>query len=579
MFNDMQNLLKRSLTLTESFLSDSYRMMALMMLSLHALLLLDHVDNMRSALFLCHYGCFLLWQPMIRQSNNLSWRAITFIGMGAFIGMLLLNWWMIAFWISGLFALISGRIFSEENSLARLSITLASSYLLAILLLWVLPKLLKSDDDLADISFIISYILPLIPFVILFLPRKNKSLTPSANVDFLYTLLVFLLSSIIILASFAIGVVWKIHYIELIIVVLMSLAASLVVLSWLWNPSDIFSGLELIILRYLLSVGLPFEDWIRQIAKYAEYEKSPEKFLQASMNELVLLNWVSGVMWEVDGTKNQVGQETSFVSTFNFYQLHLKLYSRWKFSPSMYLHIKLLTQILGEFYEAKRREEIITQNTYIQSLYETGARLTHDIKNILQSMGALSALAEQSSNDGDDDARLIDFVRKQMPRLNKRLANALLKLERPGTEKINQEKIDHWWRNFKQINAHLKISFEAPSNMPKIDIDSDTLDSVMDNLLQNALLKARLETNTLIHISLTSETHLCIELTDTGSAIPTSVADRLFKSHVSSKNGLGVGLFHAAQQASNAGYKLSLVDNREGEVRFRLESVLEGKTT
>jgi sensor histidine kinase regulating citrate/malate metabolism len=51
------------------------------------------------------------------------------------------------------------------------------------------------------------------------------------------------------------------------------------------------------------------------------------------------------------------------------------------------------------------------------------------------------------------------------------------------------------------------------------------------------------------------------------------VVERLFKSHISSKNGLGVGLFHAAQQASNAGYQLSLVDNRNGEVRFRLEMI------
>jgi len=49
----------------------------------------------------------------------------------------------------------------------------------------------------------------------------------------------------------------------------------------------------------------------------------------------------------------------------------------------MYLHVQLLTQILGEFYETKRREETISQNTYMQTFYETGSRLTHDIKNIL----------------------------------------------------------------------------------------------------------------------------------------------------------------------------------------------------
>ena len=45
---------------------------------------------------------------------------------------------------------------------------------------------------------------------------------------------------------------------------------------------------------------------------------------------------------------------------------------------------------MGEFYEAKRREETMRQNAYMQAFYETGSRLTHDIKNILQSVGYFS---------------------------------------------------------------------------------------------------------------------------------------------------------------------------------------------
>lgn len=551
--------------------NDSDRLMALMILSLHALLIWGDSSGMHRALFLCHYGCFLMWQPVMRQTKSLSWQAVFLIVVGAGVGMFFLNWWVIAFWIAGLFALIGGRIFSEETSRDRLPNILASIYLLAILLLWVVPKLLKANDDLAAAAFILTYFLPLLPIAILFLSAKHKSASQSANIDFFYTLLIFLLSSIVILGSFAIGVIWKIHYIKLLIVVVMALAATLVVLSWLWNPSSTFSGLELLMSRYLLSIGLPFEHWIRQIAKYAEYEPTADKFLQAAMRELVALNWVSGVMWEAEGSKDEVGDTTPFISTFNFHQLHVTLYSRWQFSPAMYLHVQLLTQILGEFYEAKRREEMIIQNTYMQSLYETGSRLTHDIKNILQSMGTLSAAAEQSSDDGSDDARLIELVKKQIPRLNQRLASTLTKLERPSAEKKSQEKVANWWKAFKQLNTNLQISFEAPINMPKTNIDPDVLDSVVDNLLHNALEKARLEANTTIKVSLMPSAHFCLEVTDTGSAIPASVVDRLFKSHISSKNGLGVGLFHAAQQASHAGYQLSLVDNRDGEVRFRLE--------
>jgi signal transduction histidine kinase len=238
----------------------------------------------------------------------------------------------------------------------------------------------------------------------------------------------------------------------------------------------------------------------------------------------------------------------------------------------MYLHVQLLTQILGEFYEAKRREETIAQNSYMQSLYETGSRLTHDIKNILQSLGTLSAATDQSHGH-EDDIKLIALIKKQLPRLSQRLASTQAKLEMPSIAKKSQEKVSLWWKNFKQLNAHYLVQFEAPSSLPITDIDPDVLDSVADNLIQNALEKARFEANILIKVTLMPSQHFCLEVTDTGSAIPQAIADQLFKSHISSSNGLGVGLYHAAQQAKHAGYELSLIDNNDGEVRFRLEMV------
>lgn len=562
----MQTLLK----LGRQLFNDSDRLMALMILSLHAMLIFGDSSNLHKALFLCHYGCFLMWQPVMRQTNKLTWQTVLFIVAGATVVIFVNSWWMTAFWIASLFALIGGRVFSIETAHARLPNILASIYLLAILLLWVVPKLLNVTNDLEAAQFLLKYFLPLLPLAILFLSAKNKSSTQTLNIDFFYSLLIFLLTIIVILGSFAIGVIWKVHYIKLLIFAVMGLAATLVILSWLWNPSATFSGLELMMSRYLLSIGLPFEQWIRKIAIHADIQSTANNFLQAAMQELAALNWVSGLIWEVDNTKQQTGEATRYISTFSFHQLHLTLYSRWQFSPAMYLHVQLLTQILGEFYEAKRREETITQNTYMQTLYEAGSRLTHDIKNILQSLGTLTAATEQPS-DEDGDARLIELIKKQLPRLNQRLAATLTKLEHPSVEKKHQAKVATWWKSFRQLNTHQRIQFEAPANLPKTDIDPEVLDSIVDNLVQNALVKAKLEANVTIKISLMPTSHFCLEVTDTGSAMATEIAERLFKAHINSKNGLGVGLYHAAQQALQAGYHLSLVNNQDGEVRFRLE--------
>lgn len=553
-------------------LDDSSRLMALMILPLHALLVSGEMNTLSSALFICHYGFFLLWQPVIRQTDKLSWQAVLVVVIGAALAIAFINWWIIAFWLAGLFSLIGGRIFTSESDQSRLPYILGATYLLAALLLWVVPKLLHANDDLAAAEFLLVYFLPALPLTILFLSSRNKPTPHVQNIDFFYTLLIFLLTLILILGSFVIGVIWKIHYLKLLIVAVLSLAATLVVVSWLWNPSTTFSGLELLMSRYLLGIGLPFEEWVRKIAMHAEHESTAADFLQAAVRELLALKWASGVILQTGDSKLQVGDATQFISTFNFQQLQLTIYSRWQFSPAMYLHVQLLTQILGEFYEAKRREETITQNTYVQTFYETGSRLTHDIKNILQSLSALSAATEQS-NASQDDAKLIELIKKQLPKLSQRLAATLAKLELPRIEKKYQAKVSIWWKGFKQLNAHYQVHFETPENLPKADIDSEMLDSVVENLLHNALQKAKLEANIFIKVSLKSSQNFCLDVTDTGSAVPANVAERLFKSHISSKNGFGVGLYHAAQQAQQAGYQLSLVDNRDGEVRFRVEKI------
>lgn len=560
-----------SFNISRRIFNNTDPLMALMILSLHALLTLGESRQLYAALFLCHYGLFLLWQPVMRQSKTLSWQAAVMIVIGAAFAMFYINWWGMAFWIAGLFALISGRVFAAEHTHTRLPKLLAATYLLSVLLLWVVPNLLQVKDDLAASEFLVTYVLPLLPLAILVLSAKNNPDTQTPNLDFFYTLLIFLLTLIVILGSFALGIIWKIQYIKLLAVTVFGLAAILVAISWLWNPSATFSGLKLLMSRYLLSLGLPFELWIRKIAGYSESEKTADSFIRAAALELTALNWVSGLSWEAENIKQQTGKTTAFISHFSFQQLQLTLYSQWELSPAMYLHAQLLMQILGEFYVAKRREETVSQNTYMQTLYETGSRLTHDIKNILQSLGTLSAAAEQSK-DTNDDAKLIELIRKQLPRLSQRLGNTLNKLERPNVEKKHSLQIASWWKHFKQLNISDQVQFDAPASLPKTSIDADMIDSIVDNLLQNALAKAKQGAGIAIKVTLCNTPHFCLEVTDTGSAITEMIADRLFKSHINSNNGLGVGLYHAAQQAEQSGYQLSLVDNRNGEVRFRLEA-------
>lgn len=540
--------------------------LGLMLLSLHAVLLLGLDGYLQKALLICHYGFFLLWQPIWRTRSSLSLQASLLFITGGILLTYFINWWLMAFWLAGLFGLIGGRVFSS-GSRNRLAYLLATGYLLTALLIWVVPKLLGNAQNIAASEFIITFLLPILPLIILVSVKDNQDSSLPATLDFFYTLLLILLAVILVQGSVIIEAASGGNYVEVLSKVLFGLAFALFVISWLWNPRAGFTGIGQLLSRYLLSLGLPFEQWVKNIAELTEHTATAKEFTESAMREIHALPWVSGVTWDTAESSGELGIASTHHSIIDFHGVHLGLYTRFALTPALALHIKLLTQILGEFYEAKRREEVLQQNTYMQAVYETGARLTHDIKNIVQSMGTLCSAAEQT--DTTDDSSLAALIRRQLPQLNQRLALTLDKLQAPNKTVHHKIKLATWWQSLQHRHSQTTVKFLAVA-LAEINVDNEVLDSVVDNLLQNAIEKSRNEPGIEIEAELSVDGKFSIEVVDSGKAMPKDKAEMLFKKHVRSENGLGIGLYHAARQAQRAGYLLSLATNRDGEVRFRL---------
>jgi hypothetical protein len=66
----------------------------------------------------------------------------------------------------------------------------------------------------------------------------------------------------------------------------------------------------------------------------------------------------------------------------------LVLYTLHALSPTLIWHCNLLAQLLAQFHADKQRTLAFKQLSYMQAIHETGARLTHDVKNLLQSLNA-----------------------------------------------------------------------------------------------------------------------------------------------------------------------------------------------
>ena len=90
------------------------------------------------------------------------------------------------------------------------------------------------------------------------------------------------------------------------------------------------------------------------------------------------------------------------------------------------------SHLAAEFYLLKRQTQQLQRMDYLRAVYETGARVTHDVKNILQSMQGLCYAAAQPG----DPVQLAGLLRRQLPQITERLSVTLEKLQSPQVENL-----------------------------------------------------------------------------------------------------------------------------------------------
>jgi len=117
-----------------------------MLALLHGVMLLGVDSPWAHPLLLAHLGLFLLWQPLWHGERKVGYGAFAFIALAAAVAMFWLNWWAIAFWLTGLFGLVGARIFVFCDRWTRLLHLSVMAYLLAVLLLWVVPNLFAAQS-------------------------------------------------------------------------------------------------------------------------------------------------------------------------------------------------------------------------------------------------------------------------------------------------------------------------------------------------------------------------------------------------------------------------------------------------
>ena len=329
--------------------------------------------------------------------------------------------------------------------------------------------------------------------------------------------------------------------------------------------------------RYLLSVGLPFEQWLHFLAELSRTELEPQRFLSKACAGLRDLQWISGGVWRAGGEQGEFGERAPHSVEFSGAELSMQVYSRLRPSPALVWHFHVLGRLLLQFYLAKQREVKLRQQSYVQAVHETGARLTHDVKNLLQSLNTLTSAAAQ---EGGDPAAFQAMVRRNLPTVTQRLQATLDKLQHPPTVETGRfVRPDVWWETVMRSYSHPAVHFETDIKAPpRGPLPKDLFETAADNLINNALEKHKVDPAVRVTAVLSCDGQVRFTVHDTGKPVPREVERGLFMGPVPSDTGYGIGLYQVYRQAEAAGYVLELATNEPGNVVFQLRSRREGES-
>jgi len=561
---------RRVANATWSFSQRYWRLVVVAMLALlHVAVFRGVADPWARALLLAHLGLLLLWQPFVRAEQRVSPMQGLVLSLVAFAVMLELSWWFLAFWVVVLAGLVGGKVYQQHARWQRRCYLVVLAYLLALLAIVILPEIAPRREIAPEIRGIAEYSLPIAFVLIALFPAEPEQGDSAQVIDFFYSIFLMLLLVVVILGSFTFMTVGRTTYLEALTYTVFLTAGAVLLVGLSWNPRSGVAGLNVFFARYIFSIGLPVEKWLRFLAELLQMEARPERFLVESVAALVRLPSLSGAAWRTAEASGEEGAPTPHVVEFENSALALKLYSRHRLGPALHWHLHLLGQLLGEFYIAKLREEKLRQASYVQAVHETGARMTHDIKNLLQSLNVLCAVAAREGSGNSPELQAL--VRRQLPVVAQRLSETLARLQRPREQSESYASAQAWWDALAHQYRREGVEFEHARLEPAARIPRTLFDSVADNLIRNALAKRAADAMTRVQVTLEHDgNRVALRVKDSGAAVPEALEKRLLRGPVASERGLGIGLYQAARQAEAAGYSLSLETNRDGEVCFAL---------
>jgi signal transduction histidine kinase len=539
--------------------------MAMMLLVYHFLIWSFFDSNLQPALAFILYGLFLLWQPLWNKHNRV--RKLPAVFITVFIASIAYIFPRESLFFFGL--ILSGLI----GSRLLIQTSFRSFDLLALLIIiiemavGVVPAAFPQISLPGLFSDYMQTIV-LVPILFFFFaPNSEQKLRGQSQVDLMHGLLSAALIAMVLLGGIVINQLYGVDYLDGLLLTVFIVSTLTIGISWFWNPGIGYSGIGVLWNRYAMTIGGPFEVWINTLTILIEDRfLTPMEYLETACENLVENDWLNGIEWRFENNRIDAGKKKGPRMEYDL-SPGIRVIIFYKSNPGAALeqHTILLIRMAYQFFLAKQNQEKVRAQEHFATIHHTGARLTHDIKNILQSIKTSLGILGTDS----DTVTQQKLLQNNLTQISERLESTLNKLKAPKLDaQANLIDCRKWidqlelrYRNVKKLQIHRDIE-------ESVSIPTELFDSVVDNLINNALKK---ESSQHIDVRLhSSKDVILLSVCDDGNAVKTEIEADLFIQPVSSGSGMGIGLYQSAIMAGTFNFQLELSQNEPGKVCFNL---------
>ena len=541
------------------------QILAAILLLYHLLIWAINDPLSQFSLSLVLYGLFLVWQPLWNRATTIKViPTILACSIFLFLTYRFANEALVAIGLilAGLIGsrLLTRRRFRGFDLLALVIITLEMT-------VGLVPNTF-SQIELPTLFSDYMQTVILVPVLLYFLaPNSGQRKPEPSQIDLMHGLLSAILLFVVLLGSIVINLLYGVDYVDGLLLTVFIVATMTFGISWFWNPNVGYSGIGVLWNRYTMSIGGPFEIWINTLTTLIEERYlTPREFLEAACEHLVENEWLMAIQWKFENHSLLVGKESGLQIEHQLGDKVLVILT-FKASPSEALtqHTLLLTRMAYQFYLAKLNQEKVRAQEHFATIHHTGARLTHDIKNILQSIKTSIGIVNMADATESSQA----LLQGNLNQISARLESTLRKLQTPKLDtQVNLVSCNKWAYRITGAyasNPKIRVRSEITNNLT---LPVDLFDSVLENLTNNALRK---KSATKVTVRLLSTGNMIVlSVCDNGDIIPKEIEESLFVQPVSSGSGMGIGLYQSAIMANAFNYRLELSQNEPGRICFNL---------